>query len=507
MTTASSKFTFLTRNGVADSGQEQAVEDFKESLARPGAKLLVHLHGGLVDEAHGVATATRLAGPPPAGWGLSEDWTQAYVVWRTGAWETLRTNWTDLAENDRLYQVVLRKLMEFVAGKLGVPGAAGRSAAAAAQLTPAEIRKRLSGRGDRRDPFAEVDIQIERDTPEGRGPVMAPEEDGELAIEFQDVLSRDPEFNDVVADIDAVVNEGAPGRAAVMGEISERGRASYERLDLRVRDPIEALKPGLALGRVSPVGVAAFLLKHAGKIAFRCFKRFRTKRDHGFHATLVEEVARELYGDLIGATIWAMIVKDAADHFAEGGFGRTLLQAISDDNPVHIVVTAHSAGSILASRMLLAIEASGRPIKVNLILLAPAVRTDLFAAMLDDAEDHILRCRMFTMRDELERKDAVLGHDKGYIYPSSLLYLVCGLFEEQGGNPFADAPLLGMQRFVGAPWLGDPTQIAAVQRVADFFSQPDHAIVYAQIPGVTMADTHSGFATEPYTLKSVRALF
>ena len=507
MATASTKFRFLTRGGIADPGQDPAVQAFAAALKRPEPKLLLHLHGGLVDEQAGTAAAERLEGQPPAGWGLGDDWTQVYLIWRTGVWETLRANWTDLAENDRLYQVVLEKLAEFVGGKLEVPAVAGRSAAAAARLTPAEIRRRLRGRGDRRDPFADVDVHIERDTPQGRGPVVAPEEDGTLAIEFQDFLSQDPDFNAAAADIDAVVNEQAAGRTAAAGAVSARGRRSYERLDSKVRGPIEAMRPDAARGRATPVGVAGFLLKHAAKIAFRCFKRFRTHRDHGFHATLVEEVARELYGDLVGAAIWGMMVKDAADHFAEGGFGRTLLDAIPDDGSVHIVVTAHSAGSIWASRMLLAIEEGGKPIGIDLILLAPAVRIDLFADTLDAAQDHILRCRMFTMNDELERRDAVLGHDKGYIYPSSLLYLVSGLFEEGDGKPFADAPLLGMQRFVGVPWLDDPVQSAAAHRIAAFFQQPGRAIVYSPTAGVTTADSHSGFGSEALTLASARALF
>jgi hypothetical protein len=110
------------------------------------------------------------------------------------------------------------------------------------------------------------------------------------------------------------------------------------------------------------------------------------------------------------------------------------------------------------------------------------------------------------MSDEFERKDAVLGHDKGYIYPSSLLYLVSGLFEESGGEAFPDAPILGMQRFVGATWLDDAKESPAGQRIAAFFQAPDHAITYSPAPGVTTADTHSGFCSEPLTLASVRKL-
>jgi hypothetical protein len=113
---------------------------------------------------------------------------------------------------------------------------------------------------------------------------------------------------------------------------------------------------------------------------------------------------------------------------------------------------------------------------------------------------------MFTMNDEFERKDAVLGHDRGYIYPSSLLYLVSGLFEESAGAAFPDAPILGMQRFMGATWLDEVEENAAGQRIAAFFQKPDHAISYSPSPDVTTADTHGGFASEPLTLASVRKL-
>jgi hypothetical protein len=270
-----------------------------------------------------------------------------------------------------------------------------------------------------------------------------------------------------------------------------------------VKTPIEALKPTGEPGRAGPVGVAAFLLKHAGLIAFRCFKRFRTHRDHGIHATVVEEVCRELYGDLVGASIWGMMVTDAGDHFTGGGFGLTLLDALPADNHVRIQVTAHSAGSIWASQMLKAIKAKGMNTTLDLVLLAPAVRTDLFAEALTAAGGQVRKCRMFTMTDELERKDAVLGHDKGYIYPSSLLYLVSGLFENKGADAFPDAPLVGMQRFVGAPWLDDPAQTAAGDQIAAFFTQPGHDIVYSPAPGLTTADSHGGFDSEPLTLASV----
>jgi hypothetical protein len=495
---------FATKNGKLDAGQDALVTALAADLAKPGARLLLHLHGGLVDDAAGRALAARLTGGPPDGFTLKPDWTQVYVVWRTGGFETLKTNWTELAQNDRLYAVVLKKLMWFVAGRLGVPGPTGRSAAAAVNLSEAEIALALSGQGpDRRAPLARLDTAVELGVPGGRGPTIPQEDDGALARQFQDFLVQDEEFNRAVGDIDAVVNEKATGRGPVPQGDRTRGKASYDRLSMSVKAPIEALKPTGQGARVGPVGVAAFLLKHAGLIAFRCFKRFRTHRDHGFHATLVEEVAREMYGDLLGATIWGMMVKDAGDHFVPGGFGLQLLDAIPDDKPVHIVVTAHSAGSIWAAQMLKAIKAKNKPITLDLVLLAPAARTDLFAEAIEASGDRVRRCRMFTMDDELERADAVLGHDKGYIYPSSLLYLVSGMFENHGSEAFVDAPLVGMQRFVGADWLGDATEAAANQRIAAFFQQPGHDIVYSPKAGVTTADSHGGFDSEALTLASV----
>jgi hypothetical protein len=493
---------FATTNGKLDLGQDQVVAQLKTELAKPGAKMLLHLHGGLVNDKAGRDTAARLAGAAPDGWGLAADWSQVYVVWRTGVLETISASWRDLAHDDRLYKVVLEKLMWFVAGKLGVPDQAGRSAAAVVGLTEADIRAGLRGERDRRAPFASVDQRTELSVSGGRGPVLSVQDDGDLALEFQDFLSQDAEFNAAAGDIDAVVNAKVPGRAAPSVGDKERGEKSYDRLDQKVREPIERLKPTGEGGRTGPVGVAAFLLKHAGKIAFRCFKRFRIRRDHGFHATLVEEVAREMYGDLLGAKIWGMMVKDAADHFATGGFGLELLKVLPDDNPVHLVVTAHSAGSIWVAQMLRAIKATGKKVSLDLLLLAPAVRTDLFAEAIESAGKSVVRCRMFTMNDELERADAVLGHDKGYIYPSSLLYLVSGMFEEFESAGFVDAPLVGMQRFNNVAWLDDEKQISASQAIAAFFQEQGHDVIYSPSPEITTADSHSGFTTEHLTLAS-----
>jgi len=113
---------------------------------------------------------------------------------------------------------------------------------------------------------------------------------------------------------------------------------------------------------------------------------------------------------------------------------------------------------------------------------------------------------MITMTDELERRDAVLGHDKGYIYPSSLLYVVSGMFEETNAKAYPDAPILGMQRFATVSGL-DPQEQSTAKAIAAFFQAPDHGIISSPTPGVSVADAHGDFDNEPLTLATARALF
>ena len=505
-------FIFLTGSGVADPRQEAKLAALKARLAKPGAKLLLHLHGGLVDEAAGTAGAKRLAGQTPDSWNRSDDWTQVYIVWRTGVIETVRRNWTDLVHDDLLYQVILTKLIRFVARKIGIPGPAGaRSVDEHLDLDETEIRRRILGNGtpaERRNPFDDIEANIALDVQEsGRFTVLTAQSDLQLLDEFTQELALDPEFNAAVADLDNAVNDGLPGRSTLAPGDAAKGVAMYERLADKVQTeigPITSLADRNARG---PISVGFFILKHAGKIAYRCVRRFRDKRDHGFHATIVEELCRELYADLVGAKIWGMMTRDAREHFDPDGFGTTLLSLLGEvPQPERFVVAGHSAGSIWATHMLRAMKASGLHRPVRLVLLAPAVRRDTFAETIAEADDLVESCAMFAMNDDLERRDAVLGHDKGYIYPSSLLYCVSGMFEERAGKAYVDAPLLGMCRFADASWLDDKEK-ASADAISGFFKKARNAITLSPVIGICEADCHGCFDDEPRTLASAAASF
>jgi hypothetical protein len=499
-----SSFIILTRNGVADPGQEQLLSDLTADLQKAGAKLLLHLHGGLVDQASGEAAAQRLSGNGPNSWQLNAEWTQVYVVWRTGAFETIKTNWIDLVHDDRLYQTIVRKLIGFVARKLGVPAIAARGPGTL-DIAEAEIQRRLTGQVGTR-PFDEIDGLLAPDQPlAARATIMSEQTNGELAIDFQTELAVDDAFQLAAADIDEAINVPSGARAPSAGADMSAGEKMLKRLDERIREPLEP-SPAVAGKPRGIVSASAFLLSHAGQVAIRCFKRFRSVRDHGLHATIVEEVCREFYGDLIGARVWGMMVRDAADHFGQSKLGSTLIDIIKAHPPSDFIITAHSAGSIWAAHFLRAAKAAGLNKGARLFLLAPAIREDLFSDMIVDAGGLIERCRMITMTDELERRDAVLGHDKAYVYPSSLLYLVSGMFEELSAKAYPDAPILGMQRFLSLSGLDSDEQDAA-KRIAAFFQAADHAIISSPTPSVSMADSHGAFDDEPLTLATARALF
>ncbi|MCW2338234.1 hypothetical protein M2337_002467 [Sphingobium sp. B2D3A] len=501
-------YKILTRDGVADPGQEQMLLDIAGELQKPGARLLLHLHGGLVDEASGLSGATRLSGGGPNSWQLPAEnpaWTELYVIWRTGAFETIKTNWTDLVHDDRLYQTVLKKLIGFVARKLGVPAIAARGPGSLA-IDEDEILRRVKGHGDTARPFVEIDELMAPTQPVGaRATLMGEQTNGDLAMEFEGELAEDPDFQQSAADIDEAINVPSGARAPSVGADMGEGAKMLDRLDTGIQ---AKLAPPVAVAG-APRGIVSagvFLLSHAGQIAIRCFKRFKSGRDHGLHATIVEEVCRELYGDLVGAKVWGMMVQDAADHFGSGKLGSALVDIVKAHPPQDFVITGHSAGSIWASRFLLAAKAAGVTKPVRLFLLAPAVRQDLFADMISKAGDLIERCRMITMTDELERRDAVLGHDKGYIYPSSLLYVVSGMFEEMNAKAYPDAPILGMQRFATVSGF-DPQEQSTAKAIAAFFQAPDHGIISSPTAGVSVADAHGDFDNEPLTLATARALF
>jgi hypothetical protein len=500
-------FIVRTRGGVVDSGQDQEIADLVAEIEKRkedgGSKILLHLHGGLVDEGSGIAIAKRLSGQGSSSFQLDDRWTQIYVIWRTGVLETLQTNWIDLVRDDRLYQTLVRKLILFVVKRIVVPVSVARGAESL-EIGETEIQRGITGRNGE-SPFDALEIAMASSPDAGqRAAYLGEQSAGELARDFQKELAMDDAFQLATADIDEALNAPTGARGTSPGADRDAGSAMLRRLDDSViATAITAPLDGSARGIISS---ASILLIFAAKIAAQCFKRFRDGRDHGIHATIVEEVCRKLYGDFVGAKIWGMMTKDAQDHFSANGFGTQLIEIIKGGAPARFVVVAHSAGSILAASLLRAADDATLETKVRLFLLAPAVRADVFADIIDHHNNSVEFCRIVMMTDEAERRDAVLGANRSYIYPSSLLYLVSGMFEEIDSKAYPDAPLLGLQRFSGACFLNEREKTAE-ETISAFFRGSDCGVILSPSPGLASAISHGSFDDDVLTIATIRSLF
>lgn len=492
-------------NGVLDQIEQGSLKDFASRIASGKPKILLHLHGGLVDQDAAEKMAERLSGSGENAYNAPADWEQIYIVWRTGAIETLKTNWRDLAKNDRLYNALLRRLLEFVSSKVSVAELAGRSVGAERVLTQAEISKRLDS--EQEFPFEDID-NLTIDSATGRSIGLI---DVDAEAELQLELEADTVLYQIAADIEASVAESqsVTARAGLDGDATS-GRSALSRLDSEIVAELEtSAEISISSRGIIAGSLIKAIIKHGVKIGTRVIKRYRAGRDHGLHATIAEEIARELYGDLIGSIIWGMMKGDATDHFKPAALGEQLIKAIAANPDAKLVIVAHSAGSIFASELLLWSAKNDVSFKTDLIFLAPAVRASKFAAALEKAHDRIGRFRMFAMSDALERKDSVLGNNLSFIYPSSLLYLVSGLFEEHADEGLWDAPLVGMQRFLvgDSSWLTDVNEGPSLAAVRKFLATNGHMSVFSPSgagDGLNCnAISHGGFDDEASTLKSV----
>lgn len=501
-----------TSNGKLDQADREKLDGLSQRLAAKPSKVVLYLHGGLVDQASAEAMATRLSSKGDRSLNAPDDWEQIYIVWRTGFLETLRINWVELAKNDRLYNALFKRLMKYVAEKVGAESPGGRGAGSGPlKLTDKQINDRLNSGNDA--PFSDLDdlAGSTQNSQRGRGFTQADENSVEL--EMKKLLELDRDLGRVSEDIDAHIASltADPVRAAFTGN-EDAGRPPFEHVDETLRKEWVTRGPQGRARALEWGGVLIGLVEHGVKIAVRVIKRYRQGRDHGLHATIAEEIARQLYGDRIGSAVWGAMTKDAADHFKEKGLGGELIKALSSRDDHRLTLVGHSAGSIWATEFLTALKpAAGQ--ELSLVFLAPAVRIKKFADMIDLYAANIRQFHLFAMHDELERRDVLLGKGFGFVYPSSLLYLVSGLFETEKNDAMVDAPLLGMARFIteDIDWLSEEEEVQALKKVRAFLAAVQGRIVFSQTGEndklQSKSTSHGGFDDDIHTLKSVATYF
>ena len=418
-------------------------------------RVVIHLHGGLVSRKSGEETAERLT-PVYTSAGA----TPIFMVWESGAGETLLHNLDEIFAED-LFKSLLRRLLQFTVGKVWQED--GQRAAGVVP-TPKllDVEAELARRSTGGEPYAEEDatssVDELVDSEEAQFTLLVQADpDGRAAVE-QVVAGRHPE--------EAETDEGSRG-------VVVRRRASTA--SLIDPDVLEKLDPGAAVAGERGLVTTVALARKAARALARVISRFAHHDDHGIYPTVVEELLREFYLANAGGALWAAMKKETGDTFEDDGGGRLLLdelgRALAAGSRPEITLVGHSTGAVyidnLLDEVLRGRQEGYRPwpddVRFRVVLLAPAATYGHFQAALGRTEELISHFRMFTMADAAERADHLLGP----LYPRSLLYLVSGLVERGDDGQSALVPVLGLSRYrdavyadrkalaVGRAWLLD----------------------------------------------------
>ncbi|HTD15675.1 MAG TPA: alpha/beta hydrolase [Chthoniobacterales bacterium] len=478
-------YSIVLKDGRFDTDSGTDANDLKEIFAaidHDGKPVVLHFHGGLVDKNAGVVGANALtpiyedAGSYPI-----------FFVWESGWQEVIQQNLPAIFE-EPIFQKIITRVAQFAKGKVdkasqtGIPRAAG--GVPLAKETP--IRKELNSPEDGREPFSDID------------PCLVPENDeltAEEQVQFGQKFQDDAVFETLVQEIvNSVTPDGEqPAARAATVHTSTKTLMSPETIN-------ELTQPG-ARG----LSTAIMIAKCVGILA-KIIQRFAQRRDHGFYLTIVEEIFRAFYVGNAGRFLWDGMKKDIVDSFGVApDCGGTLFLTELDKlwksgKRPRITIIGHSAGAIYTCRFLQEVQSRGfaADLHFNVILIAPACDFNLLAKTIQSAGNRIDGLRIFGMGDDRERKDAIVP----VVYPSSLLYFVSGVIEQEN-----DCPLVGMARYYSPPY-DDGTKFPDIDYVRKFaLFQRDHALVWARS---TVGDgfncdmtSHGGWASTQATVASV----
>jgi hypothetical protein len=448
--------------------------------AAPPERLVLYFHGGLVDLESGLAGAKALE-PKFQETGA----TPIFVIWQSG-WDEIVEKNLPAIFNEGIFKRIRRRVTQAVKGKIDKTTADGAAKAVGglplmrddkiqAELAKAEAGQPLFG------------DHIPRDIPE----LTAAEED-----HIRRTVQGDVQLQVMAAEI---ANGRVQSTAATSKGITAQG-STTTLMSPEVLDEIAPVRPG-----AKSVLSMALLAKHVIFVVAAVISRFRNNRDHGAYLTIVEEILREFYVRNVGKFLWDGMKKeiDQAFDLAPGCGGTALIDGLrglsANGVKPKITLVGHSAGAIYVARLLSEIEKAKLPpeVKFDVILIAPACTFKVFRQMLQAAGDRIAGLRLFGMGDEREKNNALVP----IVYPSSLLYFVSGVIEDE-----PDMPLLGMQRYYAAPYdvqdFEDLTYVRAFQHLG-----LQHAYAWADANGHDGANcdmtSHGGWVGAPQTLASV----
>ncbi len=472
---------FDSENGAGAPGLARA---FSHIATTKPSGLVIYLHGGLVSRETGEAAASTL-NPLFVGSGASP----LFLIWETGVTEVIDQNVTEIF-NEEIFKRIVRRVTQFVKGKLDKSTATGFAIAKSVVDLPLPredlIKTELDKAAQGDQMFADVALdQFPSDDK------LSPDEEQQIRAEIESDGA-----------LELLAQQIANSRQ-ILSEVAAR--------DITARGSIKSLMSPEVLDDIAPVEEGskgllsmAMLAKHVVVVVGAVIWRFAKRRDHGIYLTIVEEISREFYARNAGKFLWDGIKNEVDEAFGiENDCGGTaLVKALTElwTNGVkpQVTLVGHSAGAIYVSRLLKELNAKlPADFKVNVIFIAPACTFPIFAEALDAAGHRVAGLRIFGMADRLELEDAIAGR----LYPASLLYFVSGVLENE-----RDMPLLGMQRYYAPPYEGVGFEAIALVRAFSPLTRKN-AFVWAEVSEGDGANcdmtSHGGWIQEPATRASV----
>jgi len=477
----------------------------------PAEGLVMHFHGGLISRPYALENIV------PA---LTFKYRQAktyplFFVWESGLVESLVNNKDELGR-DPAFRELVKKVTEWVLKKVSLnPDITFKGAEGQDIDDIYRLRHEFNQWFDGKTPAPPV--------PDGQvpsGPSLLNTKAASIGVDSltQDILDEiddDPAFKRVMQE---AYNATLQGQQVTTRGQGSKNKAAILLLSEEARDAMFSTD-GDNLDQVvgKEKGVFTFLaIAHfTAKIVIAAIKRFRNGTDHGVYCTVVEEVLRSAYGNLLGAGIWNGMKKDTVDSFEQGldPCGTLVvakLRALEQAGCAfkRITLVGHSTGAIYICNFLDAAKAAGLVTPLRIVFLAPAVTCARFAQSIAQHQNEALAdFRMFAMRDERESADRMLG----VVYTRSLLYFVAGLLEGEatdgGFSSICDMPLVGMERYLTNAASRDNPDVRAV---LDYLGQKPNRTVWSyvmgQAPGLNSdSRKHGDFDNDTATLDSVAA--
>ncbi len=458
------------------------------ALDLPNPQLIIHVHGGLVDEKAGRGIAAKLAPrySAPSRYPL-------FFVWESGLIESIANNLDDIG-HDSLFRELVKKSTRWVLAQL--PGAAGLKGAGGAvdvHTLDREYDEWFSGR--RADlPTA---LQASSAKPVSLKSAISPPSEHDLALKIRLELDKDSDFKQVLSGLHASISPtdvAAPIPKA--NGIGARVSPLTEIAPNQVVDVFDITPQ--TKGVVSMAKAALFI----AKVVIAVVKRLTHGRAHGLYTTIVEEVLGAAYLDKVGGLIWGQMKKDTADAFADPATcgGAALLteiasQQVAGKEFARIVLIGHSTGAIYISNFIEYAATVLPNTKFDVIFLAPAITHTRWARTLVNHAGSIAGFRQFGMRDSVECEDRLVS----VVYPRSLLYFVSGVVEfatDTAGNPQreSDTPVVGMERYRLDPAVFSAADFPDIATVEAFYVTKPKALVWS----VTSVEAPKGEASESH---------